>query len=75
MMKLISLLSLLATVLSAGCADPYRNLYEGMQQREGIVNPAAKPAEKAMPYEQYKDEREKLQHQDSEKSHAASPAN
>lgn len=52
-------LYLLLLLLSA-CADPYRNLYEGAQQREAIANPHAQPGVPPVPYEQYKTERERL---------------
>jgi hypothetical protein len=58
---------LLGVSALCGCADPYRNLYEGLQKREGIVNPAAKPAESNVPYDQYKSEREKLRDTHPEK--------
>lgn len=65
-MKNFCLLMLLSSALLA-CADPYRNLYEGMQQREGIANPQA-PARESVPYEQYKTEREKAQKNSSERT-------
>ena len=75
MLRLTLLISLLSVAVLSGCADPYRNLYQGMQQREGIANPAAKPAENPMPYDQYEAERKKFLGKDSEKSHGSAPAN
>ena len=58
----------------SGCADPYRNLYQGMQQREAIANPLAKPADNSIPYDQYQAERDKLQHPNSEKTNSTDVA-
>ena len=68
MMKSTWLLLLLLTA----CADPARNLYEGMQQREGIANPHAQPATKQLNYDQYEAERNKLREQ--EVTETASPS-
>lgn len=53
-------LSWLVILLLSACGDPARNLYEGMQQREGIVNPHAQPSSKPLTYEQYEAELNKL---------------
>ena len=66
-MKLSSFIIALGIVYLTACADPYRNLYQGAQQRDGIINPAAKPAGPPMPYDQYEAERKKLREKDSEK--------
>lgn len=52
--------SLILLVLLAACADPARNLYEGMQQREAIANPHATSNAKKMDYDQYEAERNKI---------------
>ncbi len=75
MIRLTMLISLLSVAVLSGCADPYRNLYQGMQQRDGIANPAAKPAENPMSYDQYEAERKKFLEQDSGKNHDSEPAN
>jgi hypothetical protein len=54
---------LLLMLLSA-CANPARNLYDGMQQREGIANPHAQPTNKQPNYDQYEAERNKLREQE-----------
>lgn len=54
----------LLLLLLTACADPARNLYEGMQQREGIANPHAQPATKQLDYDQYEAERNKLRKQE-----------
>lgn len=54
----------LCLLLLTACADPARNLYEGMQQREGIANPHAQPATKQLDYDQYEAERNKLRKQE-----------
>lgn len=74
-MRYIALPMLLCIIVLSGCADPYRNLYEGMQKREGIANPVAKPAQDNVPYDQYKAERDRLQDKASEKPHGSDPAN
>ena len=74
MMKVIWLIIMPSLVVLFGCADPYRNLYEGMQQRESIANPAAQPAENHVPYDQYKAERDSAQDKSSQKSHGSVPA-
>lgn len=61
-------LSWLLLVLLSACADPARNLYEGMQQREGIVNPQVHPTNKQPTYEQYEAERNKLREQQETKT-------
>ena len=66
-MKLSSFIIALGIVYLTACADPYRNLYQGAQQRESVINPAAKPAEDPMPYDQYEAARKKLREKDSEK--------
>jgi hypothetical protein len=73
-MKAIWLIAMLSLVVLSGCADPYRNLYEGMQQRESIANPVAKSAENHVPYDQYKAERDSAQEKSSKKSHGSVPA-
>lgn len=50
----------LLLVLLSACADPARNFYEGMQQREAIANPHAQPVNKQPTYDQYEAERNKL---------------
>ncbi len=63
MSRLRSLISLFVLLSLGACADPYRNLYEGAQHREGRVDQPipARPSDKQVPYDEYKHEREKLQ--------------
>lgn len=66
-MKFIGVLCLLLTACASKDAA-YRNLYEGLKQREGIVNPqsqANKPAEPGVSYDQYQVERKKLLEKDT----------
>ena len=68
-MKYLLLIGLLGLI---GCANrdaAYRNMYEGLKKREGIVNPAAqnKPAEPSISYDKYDAERKKLLDKDTQK--------
>ena len=74
-MSYFALPVLLCIVVLSGCADPYRNLYEGMQKREGTANPLARPAQDNVPYDRYKAERDKAQDKASDKPHGSDPAN
>lgn len=47
------------TVLLAGCANPYQNLYEGIsQQQEMQRTPAERAANPAPSYDRYRKDRE-----------------
>lgn len=59
-------------LLLTACADPARNLYEGMQQREGIANPHAQPTNTQLNYDRYEAERNKLREQEA--SETATPS-
>lgn len=52
------------TLLACGCTPTdtvYRNLYEGMQKREEMVNPSAEPIpQDAITYDAYKRERDTI---------------
>ncbi len=63
MSRLLSLIGMFVLLTLGACADPYRNLYEGAQHREGRVDQPipARPSEQQVPYDEYKHEREKLQ--------------
>lgn len=52
------LLAVVALTLAA-CADPYRNIYEGVQNREHAEHSSERHEEKNMSYDKYKAEREK----------------
>jgi hypothetical protein len=66
-MKLSSSIIALGIVYLTACADPYRNLYQGAQQRDGIMNPTVKPVAPPMSYDQYEAEQKKLREKNSEK--------
>jgi hypothetical protein len=53
----------LASLSAAGCADPARNLYEGIQMRnESLKTPEERATSPRPPeYDEYKKERDKLE--------------
>lgn len=53
---------LLLVTLLGGCADPARNLYEGIRNRnDAMRTPAEKAARPSPDYDQYRKEREQLE--------------
>jgi len=58
-----------ACIFASGCADPSRNLYEGIRiHNESMKTPEERAASPRSPsYDEYKKERDKLKHGDNEK--------
>lgn len=68
-MKLLWIVCLLVLTACANKDAAYRNLYEGLKQREGIVNPQAstnQPAKSGVSYDQYQVERKKMLEKDAQ---------